>query len=94
MTELNISRHILPTRYDSNNGLASIIDWLDEHVGPKNTDYSGIKERVMSAGVGWEIRTKRNGNFNESESTGYAIVTWHVLIKDEQKAMMFALKWT
>jgi hypothetical protein len=73
--------------------LAQIEDWLEENVGeycgPGN---DGFNDNVISIGYGWEIFSLYNGKPERPDNMD-AEVTWHVDISDEQKSILFALKW-
>ena len=81
MPEINISDHIFT---GGKRDLSNIIDWLGDNVG----EYYGIGDHpVMRIGAGWEIKS-----IEEWVEEGISI-HWVVDITDEQKAMLFALKW-
>ena len=73
--------------------LCKIEDWLEENVGeyygPGN---DGVNNNVIAIGHGWEVFSLYNGKPNSPELMD-AEVTWHVGITDDQKALLFALKW-
>jgi len=73
--------------------LSEIEDWLEENVGeycgPGN---DGVNDNVISIGHGWEVFSLYNGKPARPEYED-AEVTWHVDITNEQKSLLFALKW-
>jgi hypothetical protein len=101
MPVFNITTAILNHRreYDPyarntvSSALCRIEDWLEENVGeycgPGN---DGFNDNVISIGYGWEVFSLYNGKPTRPDRMD-AEVTWHVDISDEQKAILFALKW-
>jgi hypothetical protein len=92
MTEFNVSQYVIPTRRDSDHGLESLIQWLDEYVGEWDKCVYNRTSNVVREGKGWIIKTLKNGK-ETAEGDGYAVISWHVYIEDPQKATLFALKW-
>jgi hypothetical protein len=92
MFEFDVSCYVIPSRRDPDFGLVDITDWLHKYVGVQDPDVTGLTRPVVRKGVGWEIRSRKNGK-ETSDGEGYAVITWHALIEDEKKAMLFALKW-
>ena len=73
--------------------LYQIEEWLEENVGEYyGPGDDGINNNVIAIGHGWEVFSLYNGKPRRPE-LGDAEVTWHVDISDEQKAILFALKW-
>jgi hypothetical protein len=102
MTVFNITPNILssPREYDPyargtiSSALAQIEDWLEENVGEYcGPGHGGFMSNVIAVGQGWEVFSLYNG---KPERPVYedAEVTWHVSITNEQKSVLFALKWT
>jgi hypothetical protein len=92
MTEFNVSRYVIPTRRDSNNGLSDLVEWLDANVGEWDKNVYNRTSNIVREGQGWTIRTLKNGK-ETSDGEGYSVISWHAHIEDPQKAIMFALKW-
>ena len=94
MTDFDVSEYVTPTRTDPNNGIIGIVSWLNDNVGKWDNCIYPNSSNVVSSGAGWSIRTRRNGKeVDDDNPSGYAVVTWHTHIDDDQKATMFALKW-
>lgn len=92
MFEFDVSRYVIPTRRDSNNGLTELVEWLDENVGEWDKCLHGRTSNVVREGNGWSIRTLKNGQ-ETSDGEGYTVISWHAHIEDEQKAILFTLRW-
>lgn len=73
-------------KYDS---FTDMIAWVEEHISP-TTEKNAFTNPVIRKGLGWEIRTVKKG---PSSGGMFTVISWHMHIEDEQKAMMFALKW-
>jgi hypothetical protein len=92
---LNHAREYDPyARGTISSALSQIEDWLEENVGeycgPGN---DGFSDNVVSIGLGWEVFSLYNGKPTRPDRMD-AEVTWHVDITDEQKSVLFALRWT
>lgn len=93
MQILDISRYAKPTRTDPNNGLSDIVQWLNDNVGKWDGYILNRTSPTVREGKGWSIRTHRNGKGFDDNPSGYAVITWHVYIEDDEKATLFALRW-
>lgn len=68
--------------------IANMVEWLTENVG----HYYGRGDgEVIHVGSGWEIVVDTVDH--PGKEGGYTQTGWLVDITDEQKAMLFALKW-
>ena len=71
-------------------------EWLSENVG----EYYGTGEgsepctAALHIGSGWEIFNTYNNKREAPNPEHDCEVKWHVDITDEQKATLFALKWS
>jgi hypothetical protein len=73
--------------------LCKIEDWLEENVGEYcGGGNDGVNDNVIAIGLGWELFSLYNGKPKRPEYED-AEVTWHVDITDEQKSVLFGLKW-
>ena len=109
MPVFDISRNILTpdTEYDSYDYLNrsgnrdrmsrmnTIIDWMNENVG-EYYGRGGLRDENCNIhiGSGWEIFHTFNNKREQPNPDMDAEVKWYVDITDEQKAMLFALKWS
>ena len=71
--------------------MSSIREWLEDNVGEC---YGPGDDHVVTIGAGWEIFRMYDGKPRLPRGDHDTSITWHVDITDEQKAVMFALKWT
>ena len=97
MTEFDVSHCMF--NYDTPEGIGKdttddFYDWLDENIGPMTEKY-GFSEPIMRKGQGWEIHTRKSDSekLNKVTHKSYKVISWHLQIEDEQKAMLFALRW-
>jgi hypothetical protein len=95
MTEFDISRYIFGSDIegdgcDKHGTFDQLLRWVYKNIG-KQTQKNSLTSPIMRCGHGWEIQTRKSVAANNNESFG--IISWHMCIEDEQKAMMFALKW-
>ena len=98
MAVFDITKNILNTEgfdplyrapIEARSEMQNLVAWLSEHVG---TFYGGGEDNIKRIGSGWEIFTLYNGKPKAPEWED-SEVTWHVDITDEQKSLLFALKW-
>ena len=94
MQVIDITKYVVPTRTDPDNGLSGIVTWLNDNVGEWDGHILNRTSYIVREGAGWSIRTRRNGkDVDDNNPSGYAVITWHVHIKDDEKATLFALRW-
>lgn len=94
MQVVDVTQYVVPTRADPENGLSDIVAWLDDNVGKWDRNIFNRTSHIVREGVGWSIRTRRNGkDVDDNNPSGYAVITWHVYIEDDEKATLFVLKW-
>jgi hypothetical protein len=70
--------------------LPALRTWLSEHVGEY---YGRGDDPVVDIGSGWEIVVLRNGKRTQPTEIVDTVVTWELDITDEEKSVLFALRW-
>jgi hypothetical protein len=89
MTEFNVSNYMFPEIHGTSS-IDDVAEWLGENVGTWDKEVRGLTAPVVRKGVGWEIQSiKTSSTSKEFANT----IKWVALIEDDQKAMLFALKW-
>lgn len=99
MIEFDISHMMFaydqqPSRRSKYHSFEAMLQWVEEHISPV-TEKNAYSQPVVRKGTGWEIQSrKRLGNkLNKLTEKSFQVISWHIVIEDEQLATMFALKW-
>lgn len=81
-------------RYERLTRMHMLRNWLTENVGEYyGSGANGEDNTTLHIGAGWEIFNTYN-NKRQSPNPDHDVeVKWYVDITDEQKAILFALKW-
>lgn len=94
MAVFDITHLILgsPDIYDRNhrNKFKHVKEWLAKNVGEY---YGRGEDPITDVGSGWEIFVLQNGKLERARDDEDVCITWNVDITDEDKSVLFALKW-
>ena len=92
MTELNVSRYVLPTIRSDDQGLIDLVEWLNDNIGEWDKCVYNRTSPLVRNGVGWSIHTRKTKD-ETAGGLGCNIISWYINIDDEKSATLFALRW-
>ena len=97
MTEFDVNELLFSFEAEMSDIGDQVMAWLDDNVG-ETVEREGegkisLFDPEPYKGKGWRIVSRNEKHNDGTTETGMNIISWHLQIEDEQKAMMFALKW-
>ena len=95
MTEFDVNELLFSFEAEMSDIGDQVMVWLDTNVGKmvKRRGNISLFAAEPYKGKGWRIVSRNEKHNDGTTETGMDVISWHLQIEDEQKAMMFALKW-
>ena len=92
MTEFDVNELLFSFENEMVGTEKLVYQWLEDNVGPLKESSASVTNAVVFCGDGWQIGNRKYKDYDIMRK-GVNVISWYLQIEDDQKAIMFALKW-